>query len=90
MKTEIDQLFDKLPDGSYESGWTQCMVFPIGKNSIAYNNGNRFAIQQKNCRTKDERYAMGTSLYDALTKFLALPKLHITETDKSHSLNFSD
>lgn len=90
MKTEIEELIEQLPDGDYESGWAQCMIYPIAKQSMSYINGERFAIQQKNWRSKDERYATGSSLFDVLNKFLALPELVIFQTNRSSSLDFSE
>lgn len=70
MKT-IDELIEELPQGSYESGWSQCAIYPIGHNSMPYVNGKQIMIKQSNWRTKEERSFMGINLLDAIQNFIA-------------------
>lgn len=85
----IDEIMNRLPMGSYESGWSQPMLFPIGRGSISYKNGIRFGVQQKNWRTNEERFESGISVIDALDNFLAEYELVATdETLSSATMNY--
>lgn len=89
MENTIEHLMNILPNGSYESGWTQPMLSPIGKGSMIYQNGLKFAVKQNNWRTKDERIVYGVTVLETLENYISqFGNETNAETSKSESLEF--